>query len=492
MDLLSSPYCLHIVILYVSVSFIYLFYSYYWNQSKKPYVSVPPGSKGLPFFGETLDFTLAGRSGHPEKFVNDRITSYSSPDVFRTVLLGQDMAVFCGSSGNKFVFSGDKKYVTAWFPSATKKILLFPETIAKFSDSNKMNKFLPEFLKPEALQRYVPIMDSLARKHMDRDWAPFKEVKVHALSKKHNFALACRLFFNITDPDHVARVAQPFEAAVGGLTSLPINLPGTRFNRAIKGGKRIREELVAMIRQRRKELFYEDKKEPAESIDLLTKMLLASDEQGNVMNEMEISNKIIGLLIASHDTVSTAITFVVNYLAQLPHIYDKVFQEQREIVKSKAPGELLSWEDIQKMKYSWNVACEAMRLSPPAQGAFREAITDFSYAGCLIPKGWKAYWTVHSTHKNPNYFQNPEEFDPSRFEGKGPAPFTFVPFGGGPRMCPGREYARLEILVFIHNLVKNFKLQKVNPNEKVRFSPHPVPVNGLPVRLFRHDPRPVA
>jgi cytochrome P450 family 26 subfamily A len=96
------------------------------------------------------------------------------------------------------------------------------------------------------------------------------------------------------------------------------------------------------------------------------------------------------------------------------------------------------------------------------------------------------YWSASSTHKNPEYFSEPEKFDPSRFEGKGPAPYTFIPFGGGPMMCPGNEYARLEILVFMHNLVKRFKFERLILDEKIVFDPTPKPEMGLPVRLIPH------
>ncbi|RVW48948.1 Beta-amyrin 28-oxidase [Vitis vinifera] len=94
-----------------------------------------------------------------------------------------------------------------------------------------------------------------------------------------------------------------------------------------------------------------------------------------------------------------------------------------EIANSKAPGELLNWDDVQKMRYSWNVACEVMRLAPPLQGAFREAITDFVFNGFSIPKGWKRKLNP----QKPKMLPEPENFDPTRFEGAGPAPYTFVP-----------------------------------------------------------------
>ena len=62
--------------------------------------------------------------------------------------------------------------------------------------------------------------------------------------------------------------------------------------------------------------------------------------------------------------------------------------EQREVAKSKR-GETLNWGDIQRMKYSWNVACETLRICSGSAGSFREATSDFIYEGFLIPKGWK-------------------------------------------------------------------------------------------------------
>ncbi|KAH7575707.1 hypothetical protein JRO89_XS02G0200100 [Xanthoceras sorbifolium] len=152
---------------------------------------------------------------------------------------------------------------------------------------------------------------------------------------------------------------------------------------------------------------------------------------------------------------STSImTSLVIYLSELPHIYNQVLK--------------------------------VIRLSPPSQGSFREALNDFVFNGFSIPKGWKLYWSVYSTHKNPECFPNPQNFDPTRFEGNGPAPYTFVPFRGGAKMCPRKEYVRLQVLMFMNNVVKRFKWKKRIPNKKIIVKPIPIPLQGLPVRLIPH------
>ncbi|XP_050215637.1 beta-amyrin 6-beta-monooxygenase-like [Mercurialis annua] len=474
---------IHITLIFISLSSIYLLFYKIKNPSDAHNKQIhPPGTKGWPFFGESFEYMKRCRRGNPEKFINDRVEKYS-PDVFQTSLLGENMAVFCGALGNKLLFTSENKYVVAWWPRSVLKAMLFQESQEEHSVkkySTRFRRLLPEFLKPEALQHLIPVMDSMAKQHLKTDWFPYKEVKAFPLSRKYTFTLACRVFMSIENPDQVTQFSDPFSLVTSGMLSVPINFPGTAYNRAIKASKIILNELLAIIKNRKMELL--EKKDMR--TDLLTRMLLVEDDEfGKLFTEREIANHILAVLIASHDTISTTITFAIMFLAQHPHVYSEVFKEQMEIAGSKGPDELLNWEDIQKMKYSWCVACETMRLMPPSQGAFREAITDFTYAGFTIPKGWKTHWTVHSTHKNPKYFEDPEKFDPSRFEGNGPAPYTFVPFGGGPLMCPGKEYARLEILIFMHNVVTKFKWKKLIPNEKIIYDPSPVPVHGLPILL---------
>uniref|UniRef100_A0A0E0LKU7 Cytochrome P450 n=1 Tax=Oryza punctata TaxID=4537 RepID=A0A0E0LKU7_ORYPU len=154
--------------------------------------------------------------------------------------------------------------------------------------------------------------------------------------------------------------------------------------------------------------------------------------------------------------------------------------EHEEIAKGKRNGEALTWEDVAKMKLSWCVAQETLRLVPPVFGSFRRAPIDIEFEGYTIPKGWQIFWASSVTHMNPAIFH-----EPSRFDGSAAAPYSFVAFGGGPRICPGMELARVETLVTMHYLVRHFRWKLCCGEEKSTFvrDPMPTPLDGLPVEL---------
>ncbi|XP_018498675.2 beta-amyrin 28-monooxygenase-like [Pyrus x bretschneideri] len=459
---------------------------------------LPPGSTGWPIIGETLEYLSTAKKGVPENFVLDRINKYlssagNSCKVFKTSLLLQDMAVLCTAGGNKFLFSNEEKLVKSWWPAYLDKLIVgnSEKTLNITEESNRFRMILAPYLKPAGLQKYIGTMDSVTKKYLVTYWDHKDQVKVHQHAKKYAFTLACKLMLDTEDPQLLGILQRLLKDLSSGFTALPIDLPGTTFNRAIRASRQLREEIEKIVVERRIQLSTASANsmvdEDGDHGDMLSSLLMETYSDGKQITESEIADKLYGVIVAGHDGLSSALTTIMMYLAELPQVYDAVFKEQMEIANSKAAEELLNWGDVQKMKYSWSVACEAMRLLPPSLGTFREATTDFVYEGHLIPKGMKLYWHPHSTHKNPECFPNPEKFDPSRFEGQGPPPFAFVPFGGGPRMCPGKEYARLKILVFMHNVVTKYKLDKVFPDEKFIWTPVHLPTKGLPIKLFPHN-----
>ncbi|XP_061993301.1 beta-amyrin 28-monooxygenase-like [Rosa rugosa] len=367
---------------------------------------------------------------------------YSSK-IFKTKILGEPTVVLCGTAGHKFVASNEEKLFVAWRPHSMQK--LFRSSYQKAASTvipRQIEKHVvraPGFLRAEALVGYVGGMDSMVLDHLKTHWDGKQVVEAHRLTQLLVLTLSAKFFMGLEDHCRIDKLAELMDTMMLALHTVPVNIPGTAFYQAMKAAQAVRETIQSFIKEKKEVMASTGNK----MHDLLSYLIATADPvTGRFMPENEIADKIMGNVAASFNSPAMTTTFIVKFLGERPDIYDKVRIEQLEILKSKKSGEALNWDDMQKMKYSWNVALEAMRLIPPLQGTFREAATDFTYEGFTIPKGWKVYWTVSTTNMNPEYFPAPEEFDPTRF-----------------------------------------KWELVNPNCKISGGMNPFPVDGLKVRL---------
>ncbi|GJR03956.1 cytochrome P450 716B1-like protein [Tanacetum coccineum] len=272
---------------------------------------------------------------------------------------------------------------------------------------------------------------------------------------------------------------------IEGILSIPINFPFTQFNRGILARKKMVPMLMDLIQEKR-EVLEKQKHLASPNKDLVTSFLSIRDnDSSTMMSEEEIIDNIIIVMIGGYDTTSILISFLVKLLANDKAIYSNIIQEQEEIGKTKARGEALTWEDLTKIKYTWRVASEVLRITPLVSLSFRRAKQDIEYEGFLIPKGWQVLLSSFMTHMDNDIFENPSKFDPSRFEKQAPSPppFSYIAFGGGPSMCPGIELAKMETLAMIHHLVTQFTWELVKKDKSFKRLPMPIFDQGLLVRI---------
>lgn len=235
-----------------------------------------------------------------------------------------------------------------------------------------------------------------------------------------------------------------------------------------------------------------DQKQEEETNDALTSNYQV-DEKGlqplksssvKNLSEDEMVAQCVIFFLAGYDTTATALSFASYLLALHPEIQHKLFEELRNTVE-EAKGEL-SYEAIQGMKYLDNVVAETLRMYPPVIRLERVADTDLKLAdtGITIPKGMIVTIPNHALQNDPQFFPNPEVFDPDRFTTEERAkrdPYLYLPFGAGPRNCVGMRFALMEIKVCLVYIVANFKLQRC-PQTKVPLEFHLGPGLLLPYK----------
>ncbi|KAJ7959537.1 putative Cytochrome P450 [Quillaja saponaria] len=447
---------------------------------------IPPGSLGFPVIGESVSFIKAQRQDKTGEWLQSRISKYGP--VFKTSLMGSNSVVLTGQAGNRFLFSGSDNGI-AGNQVATAAKILGKQSIFEVSGFRHklVRSAITGFLKPESIQRFVGEMDSLVQQQLLQELNDKDSVRMVELMKKTAFKVTCSLLCSLPEGNEQDELFKDFTIAAKGFWAIPLNIPGTTYHKALQARNRLHKRISSLIKGRKKLL---EEGMADSSDDIIISLLSLRDESGEPLPEEEIIDNVISVMLASHDTTAIVLSLLIRQLSRDTEVFNKVLEEQKQIVNAKEGSEAnLNWADLQMMKYTWRVALELMRITPPVFGNFKSASRDTNFDGFDILKGWKVLWVAAGTNMDKNIFEDPEKFDPSRFERslKSFPPYTYVPFGAGPRICPGAEFARVEILLIVHHLITNYNWKEMIPDEPIMREPLPYPSMGLPVKLHQRN-----
>ncbi len=244
----------------------------------------------------------------------------------------------------------------------------------------------------------------------------------------------------------MARYSDWRHGLVPGLAALP--LPGNRrFDAA-------RARMFAVV----DEIIAERRRSGEDRGDLLSMLLAARDEDGTQMSDAQLRDEVLILFLAGHETTALTLSWAFVLLSRRPGVWQALGAEA-ETVLGDRPA---TAADVGKLPYTEAVVLETMRLYPPAWSIGREAIEDVEIGGHTLPRGTQIWIFQWSSHRDERYFSRPLAFEPERWLGgllhQLPR-FAYFPFGGGPRLCIGHNFAMLESVLLLATIARRWRPQ---------------------------------
>lgn len=223
----------------------------------------------------------------------------------------------------------------------------------------------------------------------------------------------------------------------------------------------------------------EQRKREKEAPDDLLQMLLDSryEDTGEPMDARRLLEEMVVLFVAGHETSANALAWIFYLLAQHPEVVERLRTEWDEQGSMSTP----SLESLRNMRYTTQVIKEGMRLYPPAWITDRLSIGADEVASYKIPPKIVVAPFIYGIHRNPAHWDQPHVFNPDRFTAaaeKERHPYAYMPFGGGPRLCIGNNFAMLEMQLVLQHFLGRFDISLANDQ----------PVEAFPLVTLRPKP----
>lgn len=428
-----------------------------------------PGAPGLPLVGQTLHVLRNPMTASRERY--DEYGPVSWANLFgkpTVVLLGPDA---CGAvlANRNRAFSnglGWGRFLDNFF---YRGIMLLD-----FEEHLHHRRIMQQAFTTERLASYLRHINPAVRGGVGR-WPDSGDLKFYPAVKRLTLDLATDIFMG--EENLGARAEKINKAFIGcvqaGTSLIRYPVPGGRWRKGIVG----RRVLEDFLRE------YLPKKRAGDGADLFTALCHAESEDGHRFTDDDVINHMIFLLMAAHDTTTITLTTMVWKLGQHPEWQERCRQECLALENDQ-----LSYDDLARLPALDLAMKEALRLVTPVPSLPRQAVKDTEVLGHFIPAGTDLTLGLHFTQHMPEYWPDPERFDPDRFaehrrEDKVHR-YAWVPFGGGVHKCIGLYFAGMQVKAVMNELLRRYRWE-VDPayEAPMNYVALPYPTDGLPVKL---------
>ena len=404
---------------------------------------LPPGRNGIPLLGETLAFAK-----NPFRFIEERLTAYGR--IFRSNVLGRKTVVVAGAdAAGRFI---DPSIVMREGSMPPHVQELFGGRSLPLLDgevhAERKRTVLQAFTR-EALAAYLPQIRKSTEDYFAR-WTKEPEIQWIDEMKRLAIEVICSNIIGMARGQEMDQLRRDYMTVTSGFATLPINLPGTRYRKALQARDRILDVLRAKVRERRR----------VPTDDGLSRILASgalSDEEA----ALELHHIVIAGFI-----VWAELAAMVKQLTDHPDVRERLRQD------IGASNEFTP--------YLLQVVNEVKRLCPIIPAVFGKAKEPFTFDGVTVPAGWMVMWAVQPSHVAHSVYTDPQNFDPDRFSPERAEDrrheHAFAPQGAGPvtgHRCPGLDFATFLMAVFAVVLLRGYTWELPPQNFEMDWSKTP-------------------
>ncbi|CAN1253652.1 Cytochrome P450 87A3 [Linum perenne] len=424
-------------------------YVYLWRNPRCN-GKLPPGSMGLPLIGESFDFFAPNTTSEIPPFVKKRMKRYGP--IFKTSLVGRPIVVSTDPDLNYFIFQQEGHLFQSWYPDT------FTEIFGR-QNVGSLHGFMYKYLKnmvlnlfgPESLKKMIPEIEQTTSNRL-KQWSLQDSVEMKEATATTIFDLTAKKLISYDQDKSSENLRENFVAFIQGLISFPLNIPGTAYNKCLKGRKRAMKMLKNLLHERR----ISPKKHQSDFFDHVLEEL---HRDNTILTEEIALDLMFVLLFASFETTSLALTLAMKFLSDHPRVLKQLTEEHEAILKNRKDADSgLTWKEYKSMTFTFQVT-QKIYFMFALIFCFNHSQPDTSQQCYTIPAGWAVMVCPPAVHLNPAKYEDPLAFNPWRWEGQeiNGASRNFMAFGGGMRFCVGTEFTKVQMAVFLHCLVTKYR-----------------------------------